>query len=61
MRWEVTPILAFTVLTLSLASYRFYSMAKEPDSHWTRPKDAEHEWLKKLEQKAAKKQDEEEK
>ena len=55
VRWEVTPILALTIFTLGFASYRFYSMAKEPDSQWTRVKD-ENEWLKKLEAMRPKKE-----
>ena len=55
VRWEVAPIVALTIFTLGFASYRFYSMAKEPDSQWTRAKE-ENEWLKKLEAMHPKKQ-----
>jgi hypothetical protein len=55
-RWEATPIAVCCVFMLGVAGYRFYSMAHEPDTQWTRQKN-EHEWVSRLEKKAAEKTD----
>lgn len=48
VRWEAIPIVACCVFALSFASYRFYCMAKEPNSHWTRSirEKSEDHWQK---------------